>query len=433
MPTQRIIVNAEVRAQFLELFETDKRWLCVVAHRRAGKTYASLQRLVIKALQFPRADGRFGYVAPFLKQARQVAWDYLVAFTKELPGAQVRESDLSVTLPNGVRIRLYGADNADALRGTYFDGVVIDEVADFRPFVWGEVLRPALADRKGWALFIGTPKGVNLFYEIWQNALRSDEWVAVMLRASETGLVDADELRQARETMSDNQYRQEFECDFQANADDVLVGIELVEQACQLHYQEPQYRDAPRIIGVDVARFGDDRSVIMRRQGLAAFAPKILPDVDNMELAAHVAGMIDTWQPDAVFVDAGRGEGVIDRLRQLGHSPIEINFGGKPLNPRYTNRRSEMWGEMAAWLKAGGAIPDDLQLKSDLVVVTYSFNAAGKMQLVPKDKLKERGLPSPDVADALALTFAQPVAPRRHGFGRLARQAEVLPAYNPFG
>jgi hypothetical protein len=135
-----------------------------------------------------------------------------------------------------------------------------------------------------------------------------------------------------------------------------------------------------------------------------------------MTLASRVAAEIIAFQPDAVFIDAGRGEGVIDRLRSLGFTVIEVNFGGKPTNEMYANKRSEMWDGMAKWLKAGGVIPNHGELKTDLATPTYAFNAANKLVLEPKDDIKKRGLRSTDIADALALTFAAPVMPKSRSF-----------------
>ena len=130
----------------------------MVAHRRAGKTVACVNELIKAALTFPGTDGRFGYVAPFYSQAKAVAWDYAKRFSAVVPGLQINESELRITYPNGSSIRLFGADNADSLRGLYFDGLVADEYGDWKPSVWGYVIRPALADRGGWAIIIGTPK-----------------------------------------------------------------------------------------------------------------------------------------------------------------------------------------------------------------------------------------------------------------------------------
>jgi phage terminase large subunit len=187
----------------------------VVAHRRAGKTVACVLDLVLHAARSVKPNARYAYIAPFYSQAKQAAWDYLKQHTRDL-AVKVSESELSVELPNGARIRLYGADNPDALRGIYLDGVVLDEYADMRPSVWGEIIRPLLADRRGWAVFIGTPKGKNAFYELWKAAKDDPEWYSLTLKASETGLLDAAELISASKTMTEEQYQQEFECSFDA-------------------------------------------------------------------------------------------------------------------------------------------------------------------------------------------------------------------------
>lgn len=213
---QRIDVGYVARPQFEAFHRRKTRWAVVVAHRRCGKTVACIMDLVDAALRCQRPDGRYAYVAPFYAQAKDVAWGYLKRFTAQIPNATVNESELRVDLPNGARIKLYGADNYDRMRGIYFDEVVLDEVADFDPRAWPEVIRPALSDRQGRAVFIGTPKGPNSFYEIWQEAERSPEWFTLMLRASETGILSADELADARRTMTADQYAQEYECSFTA-------------------------------------------------------------------------------------------------------------------------------------------------------------------------------------------------------------------------
>lgn len=161
---------------------------------------------------------RFAYLSPYLKQSKAVAWDYLRAAMASLRsmGADVNESELRADYPNGGQVRLYGADNMDALRGIYLDGVVLDEFADMDPRVWSEVIRPALADRKGWAVFIGTPKGRNEFYKLWQRSQVEKDWFGLMLRASETGIIAESELELARRDLTEDQYSQEFECSFEA-------------------------------------------------------------------------------------------------------------------------------------------------------------------------------------------------------------------------
>ena len=150
-----------------------------------------------------------------------------------------------------------------------------------------------------------------------------------MYRVDETDILDDEEVVMARNTMAENQYRREFLCDFGASMDNALITIDKVSDAAAKTMTDADIKGSAKILGVDVARFGSDRSVIQKRQGLAAFEPTIFDDIDNMTLAGMVAQTINEWQPDAVFIDAGRGEGVIDRLRQLGYFITEVNFGGK--------------------------------------------------------------------------------------------------------
>ncbi|MFG1340381.1 hypothetical protein [Xanthobacter autotrophicus] len=172
--------------------------------------------LVDAALRCEKENPRFAYVAPFYTQAKDIAWSYIKQYGTRIPGAATNESELRLDLPNGGRVRLYGAENYDRLRGLYLDGIVLDEYADMDPRVWPEVVRPALSDRRGWATFIGTPKGRNGFFDIWEHAQSSPDWLALMLRASETRLVEEDELADARLTMTPEQYEQEYECSFDA-------------------------------------------------------------------------------------------------------------------------------------------------------------------------------------------------------------------------
>lgn len=205
----------EVRPQFLPLHARKTRWFIGVAHRRAGKTVADINELIMGATKCTLNNPRFAYVAPQLNQAKDIAWTYLKEYTAFLK-PKINESELWVELPGGARIRIYGADNPDRLRGIYLDGVVLDEFGDMDPTIWTQVIRPALSDRKGWAAFIGTPKGKNTFHRIWVEAENDPEWTRLMLKASETGLLDAKELVDAAKMMSEDEFAQEYECSFEA-------------------------------------------------------------------------------------------------------------------------------------------------------------------------------------------------------------------------
>jgi len=210
------------------LFQVDiikalKRFNIFVCHRRFGKTVLMVNLLTKWAVQNKRHNWRAAYIAPLYRQAEEIAWDYLKFYSNVIPNVKYDKSRLRADLPNGSRIALLGADNPDSLRGPYWDAVVFDEYAQIRPKVFPEIIRPALVDRKGWALFIGTPMGHNHFYDLWQEANKEESkesWAALMYKASQTQILDPDELAQARREMTPEQYEQEFECSFEA----ALVG-----------------------------------------------------------------------------------------------------------------------------------------------------------------------------------------------------------------
>ena len=191
-----------------------------------GKTVLCINDLIYRALIEDKENGRYAYVAPYYAQAKSIAFDYLVQFSKPVV-SKVNQSELWVELVNGARIRLFGADNPDALRGLYLDGVVLDEYADMKPSIFGAVLRPILADRKGWCTFIGTPKGHNSFWEIYNNATQDKDWYVKVLRASQTNLLEQSELDDAAKTMTQDQYLQEFECDFESAILGAYFGKEM--------------------------------------------------------------------------------------------------------------------------------------------------------------------------------------------------------------
>lgn len=409
-----------VQAQIHRALETH-RFCVLVTHRQLGKTVCAVNHLLKKALQNTRAQARYFYIAPFLKQAKLIAWDYLKHYAAPIPGLVINETELCIKLPGGARVWVSGADNPDALRGTYADGVVLDEYAQIKPDVFSEIIRPMLLSREGWVVFMGTPKGQNAFYELFNHAQRAAQadpqlWWAGLFRADESGVISAEELKEIRRETPDNIFRQEYLCDFTASAENILIPIDEVLAAVNRRYACAEIRFAPKILGVDPARFGDDRSVIFPRQGKQAFNPLVFQRIDSMALAAQVAHQIEVFHPDGVFIDAGCGAGVIDRLRQLGFGVTEVPFGGTPLRAgQYVNKRAEMWGEMAAWIKEGGALPASAELKADLCQTTYDYDASGRLRLEAKEKLKARSGKSPDLADALALTFAAPVRVRRAG------------------
>lgn len=212
-----------------------------------------------------------------------------------------------------------------------------------------------------------------------------------------------------------------------------LLGPDEVNAAMRRHLRIDQYDFAPKILGVDVAGFGDDRNVIFPRQGLAAFKPVIIRNAKPREIAARIAQAWTRWDADACFIDdtGGWASGVIDNLQQAGFSPIPVNFAGKAIDPRYHNKRAEMHFLAAEWVKAGGALPNMGEIQREATVSTYSFQG-GKFLIEDKKLVKKRIQVSPDVWDAFVLTHAQQVAPRLRLPGAEARAQQVEHDWDPY-
>ena len=187
----------------------------------------AINHLLRAAVLCPKKAPRYAYLAPTYRQAKAVAWDYLKQFAGGIPGIKFHETELRCDLPNGGRISLLGAENPDSLRGIYLDGCFMDEVADMPEKVFPEVIRPALSDREGFCYFVGTPKGQNAFFEMYEQASNNDDWYTAVHKASDTAILNATELRSAKEAMTSDQYAQEYECSWVANVPGAIFGKEL--------------------------------------------------------------------------------------------------------------------------------------------------------------------------------------------------------------
>ena len=236
-----------------------KRFGVVVAHRRMGKTVSAINHIIKDAILNQKEAPRYAYIAPTYGQAKRVAWDYLVKYATPLGGTN-NISELRVDFW-GRRIQLYGSDNPEALRGQYFDGVILDEIGDQNPKIWTDIVRPALADRKGWCLFIGTPKGHNHFKELRDRAEKEDGWGLLEFKASETGVVDEVELKAAKNEMGEDKYRQEFECSFDAAVEGSYYGQILNELEDKKHMQEIPREELSRTFTAWDLGMGDSTSI----------------------------------------------------------------------------------------------------------------------------------------------------------------------------
>lgn len=233
---REVVLGYAPRAPLAGYHARQQRRAVIVAHRRAGKTTLTLADEVKRSLKNPLLSPRYAYVAPYRQQAKDISWAALKRLTATIPGAVAMEGELHVTLPGDRRIRLYGADNAEALRGPYLDGVILDEPADIDPYVWTDIIRPMLVDRGGWITWIGTPKGRNAFYHLWERAREAPElYWTLMLPASHSGIISEAELASARADMiassgqsaGEAAYMREFECDFSAPVEGAIYAAEM--------------------------------------------------------------------------------------------------------------------------------------------------------------------------------------------------------------
>lgn len=408
----KIVIPYTPRKVFIPFHEglETHRYSVIVAHRRMGKSVALINHLIKMAIKNPRRHPypRYAFIQPQLKQAKLNAWEYLKYYTQELPGYKASESELYVEFL-GKRVYLFGADNPDALRGGYLDGAVLDEYGDMDADTFNTVVYPMLSDYHGWVVFSGTPKGMNDFYSKMMQAQSDPKWFYGYANVMDSGVFSEEEIEELKHNMPPSAFAQEYMCDWNSDGEDTLIPLTLVQEASTRRITDNQM-DYPLILGVDVARFGDDSSVLSTRRGAIAYPQKKFHGLDNMQLVDKVVTCMRTKQVDMCFIDEGRGEGVIDRLHQLGYTNvIGVPFGSKASNvKKFENKRAEMWWDMAEWMKTG-SIPNDVDLRTDLSAPRYKYSKNSRIMLESKADIKERLKRSPDGGDALALTFALPV------------------------
>lgn len=316
-----------------------KRFSVIVCHRRFGKTVFSINEMVDQGLRCELKAPQYAYIAPTYGQAKRVAWDMLKEYTKHLPDVNVNEAELRVDVPrpahdDRVRFMLLGAENPGTIRGIYLDGCILDEYAEMDPIVWTQVVRPALSDRIGWAIFIGTPKGQNGFYELYRQAQESGraDWFSIMYKASQTGVIPPSELEAARAIMSEEEYLQEYECSFSA----ALVGAYYGKRMSQAE-EEGRLTNVPYDPAVPVTTYWDlginDTTVIWFEQRVG----KARHFIDYIEMSGmaldyyvkEVLGKKYMYEAhvlphDAEARELGTGRTRVETLASLGLKNIEV-------------------------------------------------------------------------------------------------------------
>jgi len=222
----KIELKYEPRAAFLPFHNRKARFSDMVCHRRAGKTVAAVNDLIIGALECQLKRPQLAYIAPTYQMAKRIAWEYTKEYAAPLI-EQTHESELRVTLKNEAKIYLLGSENADALRGIYLDGAILDEYPLMRPSMVSQVIMPCLSDRQGWLVKMGTPRGKNHFYDSYRKSLADPKAFTMMLKASESGILPAEELALIRSMMDESDYMQEYECSFDAALKGAIYGAEM--------------------------------------------------------------------------------------------------------------------------------------------------------------------------------------------------------------
>lgn len=302
--------------------------------------------------------------------------------------------------------------NSESFAGTHEDHVLIvfDEASAIADIIW-DVTEGAMTTAGAHWIALGNPtKNTGRFRECWGRFRH--RWHTMQVDSRTAKMADQ---KQISEWVADYGEDSDFvrvrvKGEFPKSSSAQLISSAYVEDATK--YKAVGYEKLPLIIGVDVARFGDDQTVICARRGRKVYPLSKFRELDTMQVAGHVAEIIKKMKPRLVNIDVGAmGAGVVDRLREQGFDVRGINFGAEPTDKiKYANKRAEMWGVMAEWLKEGGEIPDDYELKQDLIGPEYSYTSNQQLLLEKKEMMKKRGLSSPDCGDALALTFAAPVS-----------------------
>ena len=241
MPEIVIPYSPRQLQKFLHTQIPKHRFNVIVAHRRSGKTVMCINHLIRAALTNPIPNPRYAFISPTFKQGKSTAWDYIKNYTKNIPFIKFNESELRCDFPNGARITILGAENDQALRGIFLDGCIFDETQNISPALFPEIIRPALADRKGWCIFIGTTKGQNYFYQLHKQSEDEKGWWTGVFKASETKILDDEELEAAQSIMSKDLYDQEFECSFQAAITGSYYGKIIEEMEIEKRITEVPY------------------------------------------------------------------------------------------------------------------------------------------------------------------------------------------------
>ena len=360
-------------------------------------------------------------ITKWLSMSLNSHW-FEVSATRVMPAkwlTELVERDLKMgTRYWGVEGRLWSAENPDAYAGVHnFDGVMLiyDEASGIDDTIWSVAAGffTENTPNRFWLAFSNPRRNAGYFYECFHS--KRDFWSTKIVDARSVENTDKQVYQQIIDEYGPDSTQAHVEVygQFPNASDDQFIGASVVDEAMRrAPHKDPS---APVVIGVDPARFGSDSTVIAVRQGRDITTIKRFKGDDTMTVVGHVIEAIETYKPALVVIDeGGLGAGIVDRLKEQRYKIKGVNFGNKSKNPlMWGNKRAEMWGEMREWLKTA-SVPHDRFLKNDLTGPMMKPDSKGTIYLESKKDMKARGLASPDAADAIAVTFAFPVAHREY-------------------
>lgn len=391
---------------------------------RSGHGTGKSTALAAAALWFlsTRKDALVPCTAPTGHQLQDVLWREMRRLILGMdetirPLFQITSDRIQIKGGTGMIVaRTARPENPDALQGFHAPEIlfIIDEAAGVNDAIF-EVARGALSTPSARVALTGNPTRLTgYFYNAFHSA--RDSWTRLRFSCLDSPLVAPEYAREiASEYGEDSDmYRVRVLGDFPRSGMFNLIPVQLVEQAMQKKLPPDATAMAPVIFGIDPAWLGTDRSAAVIRQGMFARLLFAVRGADTTRLTEMIARRASELEPDAIFVDqTGVGAGVFDQLKRTRYPVTGISFAQTPLEPeRFVNRRAEMWWRMREWIERGAALEPDNDWRDDLAGPEYLMTGTGKIQLESKDNMRKRGLASPDLADALALTFAMPVYPR---------------------
>lgn len=414
------VVPSEQQRRLLEAASVPGAHVAVKSGHGTGKT-TCIAWLVLWALVC-YDDVKIPCTAPTAHQLRDALWAEVAKWRGRMlepwrSAIRVKADEIRLDGGGFAVARTGRKENPEALQGFHAETLIflVDEASGIDDSVF-EVARGALSTPSARVIMAANPtRTTGYFYRAFHR--NRDSWTRLTFSCVDSPLVDARYIEEMRAEYGEDSdvYRVRVLGDFPAGGDLQFIPSALVDEAMKRCYTESVFGFAPVVLGVDVAWFGGDTSVIFLRQGLYSRLLWSSRECEIATLAGIVARLEDEHGAQAVFVDAtGVGAGVVSNLRMMGRSPFPVMLGGGSSKEEYKNKRAECWGEMKRWLSDDqGWIPQDDKLRDELCAPDYSYDMRGRLQIERKEDMRKRGLSSPDFADALALTFAAPVTPWR--------------------